>query len=52
MPIFQQEVGETLDNMETSDLRSLLEEVSSYKHTGDMQGKSPLVQVCIHESMI
>ena len=40
-----QETERTLENMKDSDLRCLLDEVCSYKHTGDMQGKSPLVQV-------
>ena len=40
-----QETERTLENMQDADLKCLLDEVCSY--TGDMQGKSPLVQVLL-----
>ena len=45
MPFGFQETERTLENMQDADLKCLLDEVCSY--TGDMQGKSPLVQVLL-----
>ena len=40
-----QETKQKLESMPDADLKCLLDEVMSYKHVGDMQGKSPFVQV-------